>query len=375
MMPEKYDLAAEKFEPKTGKGNVYVVRGKLGASFTVLGLGSGGTATLLHVDLDGRRYGSLTTGTYMLFELDPGRYVLSSTARENVDHEAVDVVAGDNYFIEIKPTIGFGSARVSLERVDAEHGRKLVIGGERVQPFPLKDVSGKSFAGQQVPEPQTQTQKEGLQLSFPAGAQWVPGAEKNVLVAPAADLAEGYLAAKTSLGVVKAGAFDGPGARVTFNIRGETINKDNVDEYRARYQKQLSLYKEAIKQRGYASIAGAYKGEATKSCASSNSLWAAIVQEKAHSGIEIRQEGIDAQIVIRLKQNDKEMSIENLAAIAETTIIVIDSMNSEYYFQGTIKDQTIVLKPNLSVLNTWPKWANPPSRNDLENCTITLVPL
>ena len=76
MMPEKYDLAAEKFEPKTGKGNVYVVRGKLGASFTVLGLGSGGTATLLHVDLDGRRYGSLTTGTYMLFELDPGRYVL-----------------------------------------------------------------------------------------------------------------------------------------------------------------------------------------------------------------------------------------------------------------------------------------------------------
>ena len=148
----------------------------------------------------------------------------------------------------------------TLERVDAEHGRKLVIGGERVQPFPLKDVSGKSFAGQQVPEPQTQTQKEGLQLSFPAGAQWVPGAEKNVLVAPAADLAEGYLAAKTSLGVVKAGAFDGPGARVTFNIRGETINKDNVDEYRARYQKQLSLYKEAIKQRGYASIAGAYKG-------------------------------------------------------------------------------------------------------------------
>ena len=76
--------------------------------------------------------------------------------------------------------------------------------------------------------------------------------------------------------------------------------------------------------------------------------------------------------MIRLQQNDKEMSIGNPAAIAATAIAVIDAMNSEYYFQGAIKDHAIVLKPNISVLNTWPKWASPPSRGNLENCTITL---
>jgi hypothetical protein len=200
--------------------------------------------------------------------------------------------------------------------------------------------------------------------------------QKDVLEAPAADLAQGYLAAKTSVGLVKrlvkTGAFGGSGARFMLKVRGEIIDKDNVDEYLAKYQKQLALHEEAIKQRGYANIAGAYKGEATKSCANSNSLWAAAIQRKAQTGVEIRQEGIDAQIVISLKQNDNEMSIGNPAAIAETAIAVIEATNSDYYFLGEIKDQVIVLKPDVSVLNIWPKWASPPRRNDLESCTVTL---
>ena len=200
--------------------------------------------------------------------------------------------------------------------------------------------------------------------------------QNDVAEAPATDLAQGYLAAKTSQRLinrhVKIGAFSGSGARFVLKIGGEMVDKDNVDELLAKYQKQLSLYEEAIKQRGYAKIAGVYKGEATKSCAKSNSLWAAAIQQKLQTGVEIKQEGIDAQIVISLKQNDKEVSIENSAAIAETAIAVIDAMNSDYFFQGEIKDQVIVLKPDVSVLNTWPKWANPPSRNDLDNCTVTL---
>lgn len=200
--------------------------------------------------------------------------------------------------------------------------------------------------------------------------------QKGLLEAPAVELAQGYLAAKISLRLVERhvnmGAFGGSGARFVLKIRGETIDKDNVDEYLAKYQKQLSLYEEVIRQRGYANLAGAYRGEATESCANSNSLWAAAIQQKMQSGIDIKQEGIDAQIVISVKQNDKVMNIGNAAAVAETAIAVIEATNSDYYFLGEIKDQRIVLKPDVSVLDTWPKWASPPRRNDLEDCAVTL---
>ena len=193
---------------------------------------------------------------------------------------------------------------------------------------------------------------------------------KKALEAPAWGLAQGYLWVKEMLhflSIVDAGA--------TINLPGETITKSNVEEYRGRYKKRLSLYKEAIKQRGYKTISGAYKGETTKSCARIQSLWVRVMHERSQSGIEIVQDGIEVQVVIRVKYEGKEFSLKNEAAIAESAISVLDESNSDYFFRGEIKDQVIVIKPNLSVLDRWPGWASPPSRSDLENCTITLKPL
>lgn len=200
--------------------------------------------------------------------------------------------------------------------------------------------------------------------------------QKDVLEAPAADLAHSYLAAKTSLELlekyVKAGAFSKSGATFMVKIRGEIVNKGNVDGYLGKFQKQVSVYQEAIKERGYADIAGTYKGEATKSCAKSNSLFAAVIQEKLVTGIEIRQDGIDPQLMLSLKQKAQETSVATSAAIAETAIALIEPMNSDFYFLGEIRDRVIVLKPDVSVLKTWPRWANPPSQSDLEDCIVTL---
>ena len=196
--------------------------------------------------------------------------------------------------------------------------------------------------------------------------------QKDVQEAPAADLALAYLAAKVNLKIAESAVFYESGPTMILKIGGETVNKDNVEEFRAKYRNRLALYTEAIEQRGYANIAGTYTGKATESCARSNSLLAAVIQQKSHTGIEIKQEGIGAQIVIKFKKNDQEKSIANPAAIAETAIVLVDAANSSYDFKGEIKDQVIVLKPDVSVLNTWPKWAKPPSRDDLENCTVTL---
>jgi TPR repeat protein len=192
----------------------------------------------------------------------------------------------------------------------------------------------------------------------------------RAMLAPPEALALSYLGVKSVLHFLPAAA-----AGATIQLPGETITKSNVEEYRGRYEKRLSLYGEAIKQRGYKTISGAYKGETTKSCARIQSLWVGVIHERGQSGIEIAQDGIEAQVVLRGKHEGKELNLKNQAAIAESAISVLDAMNSDYFFRGEIKDQVIVIKPNLSVLDRWPEWAGPPSRSDLENCTITLKPL
>ena len=121
--------------------------------------------------------------------------------------------------------------------------------------------------------------------------------QQDMLETPAIDLAKDYLAAEISLGgvqrLVEAGAFGGSGARFVLKIRGEAIDKDNVDEYLAKYQKQLSLYEEAIKQRGIAHIAGVYKGEATKSYSKSNSLLAAAIQWLGTENLTMPRESME----------------------------------------------------------------------------------
>lgn len=190
---------------------------------------------------------------------------------------------------------------------------------------------------------------------------------QDALDAPAADLALSYLSMKHTV------RFVAIGERATVTIGNETINKDNVDEYRAKYENRLQIYEQAIRQRGFKDIQGQYHGEATESCARSNSFFAGVIKQKKQAAIEIKQEEIDAQIVITIEQEGKEISLTHSAAVAESAVAVNEATNSDYYFRGEVKNSTIVIKPDLMVLKTWPKWANPPSRNDLENCVVRLV--
>lgn len=200
--------------------------------------------------------------------------------------------------------------------------------------------------------------------------------QNDLLKAPAANLAQGYLAAKTRLRLVerqvKIGSFGGSGARFTLKTGGEMIDKDNVDEYLAKYQKQLSLYEEAIRQRGSNDLSGMYQGEATESCSRVNSIFAAAIQGQKQGAIEIRQNNMNALLVVSVLQDGGEFDVSNPAAVVESALAVIDAANSDYYFRGQFNNDVIEIKADVSVLETWPKWANPPSRRDLEKCIITL---
>jgi hypothetical protein len=190
----------------------------------------------------------------------------------------------------------------------------------------------------------------------------------QALTVPASDLAQGYLFVKFITKYVL------PLAEMGGNIQlgGEEITKSNFRQYQQRYQERLSIYSEAIRQRGYSVIAGKYKGKVTESCGRAGSLWVSLISEGQPVSIEIKQDGFDAEVIVSSEIDGKEFSLKNAAAIAGSGIAIQDSMNSGYYFQGEIKNRQIVIKPNASVLRSWPQWAGPPDQNDIDNCVITL---
>ena len=193
---------------------------------------------------------------------------------------------------------------------------------------------------------------------------------QDALEATAGDLAQGYLWTKIMLDFLPV-----TDTGMTIQLPDEAITESNADEYRAGYEKRLSLYRQAIEQRGYQNISGIYQSKTTRSCAKIKSLWVSAIHETSDSIIEIKQDDMSADFVIKGTSNNQEFSLDNPAAIAESSIAILDAMNSEYYFRGEVQDQGIVIKPTLSVLNTWPSWAGPPSRRDLKNCEITLKPI
>lgn len=127
---EEEELAAERFEPQVGYGNLYLVRKK-----TLL-------ASLVDIEVivNGQYIGPINIGTYHLLELRPGNYVIAAYANK-ADHKkseiAQEVVEGKNHFIQIEPVAGF-FPEASLERIDTDIGRKMVVKGSRLITKPVE---------------------------------------------------------------------------------------------------------------------------------------------------------------------------------------------------------------------------------------------
>ena len=50
-----------------------------------------------------------------------------------------------------------------------------------------------------------------------------------------------------------------------------------------------------------------------------------------------------------------------------------DPLNSEFLFRGEATATGLRIRPDSSVLASWPAWAGPPDRRDLVACRITLA--
>jgi hypothetical protein len=113
--PEE-DLAAKRFIPAEGEANIYVTRED---QFT-------GSAVLFQLVVDQRVIGGLAPGTYHLIQVEPGHHTISVTTAENQSIEEVDAEAGQSYFFEVEPRMGWFAARAEVEPLSEEEGRAAI---------------------------------------------------------------------------------------------------------------------------------------------------------------------------------------------------------------------------------------------------------
>lgn len=195
----------------------------------------------------------------------------------------------------------------------------------------------------------------------------------DILEVRAEALAQSYLATNNVLdgviNMVELGIVD------TAHVGGDRITASNVARFRDLYEKRLQKYLKGMQKRGSMSMAGTYHGEVTESCARSGSTWIGFIAAGDARGIRIHQDGFDARFEVIYEYEGEASAFANLAAVVESTIVIGDAMNSDYFSQGQLQDGVITIHPSAEVLKGWPKWAGPPKRKDIEACTVTLTPV
>ena len=125
MMEDSSDAQAKQFKPQKGKANIYVAREDTFA----------GSAVLLQVLLDGKVQGAVAPGTYLLFSVSPGSHSVAVITQENAESATIAAQAGQNYFIEVEPVMGWAAARASVKQIIPEKGHELVVKGKRAKPL------------------------------------------------------------------------------------------------------------------------------------------------------------------------------------------------------------------------------------------------
>ncbi|RKZ05837.1 hypothetical protein DRQ32_11915 [bacterium] len=114
--------AAKNFDALEDKGVVFLYRrGRMV-----------GAASSTQVKVNGIDAGGTGPGTFFRWELRPGKYTFLSSTGESSATIAVDVEAGEVYYIEQTQRMGLDSGRVTMNVRDAKTGKAAVESGNMV---------------------------------------------------------------------------------------------------------------------------------------------------------------------------------------------------------------------------------------------------
>jgi hypothetical protein len=120
------------------------------------------------------------------------------------------------------------------------------------------------------------------------------------------------------------------------------------------------------------SLQGTYLAEATESCAHAGSTWMAMVQNGDVTQVRVNQDNIEATFEVIYEHKGGSRTLQNRAAVVESSIAIADSMNSDSFSTGELRDGELVIQPDVRVLDSWPEWAGRPERDDIIACAVVL---
>lgn len=189
------------------------------------------------------------------------------------------------------------------------------------------------------------------------------------LAAPAADLIQSYMfthsVVHSSIPMARMG--------VTVHLGNEKITARNAEKKLEKYQRRLDTYTEAVNQRGFDDVTGRYVGTSTESCERSGAFWLGSIGTHAIREIAIAQDWAGITVTLSMLEQGEAFDFVISGFVLESSLVLMDPMNSDYYVRGEVRDGRIILWPDPRVVDAWPKWAGPPDRQDVENCRVELV--
>jgi len=191
------------------------------------------------------------------------------------------------------------------------------------------------------------------------------------LAAPPLDLARAYSATKQLLDILALAEGGG-----TIQAAGRTIDSNNVKDIKTTLTAQAAIYETAIRQRGYAHLAGRYHGIASPTCNKIQSSWTAGVHDGSLADVTIAQDsGFTIELAHRLVHDADTVNLKVAAVVVDSVITFVDPMNSDYVLIGQVSGGTITVRPDADVVvAAWPHWLKAPDRDDLRKCVVTLAP-
>lgn len=184
--------------------------------------------------------------------------------------------------------------------------------------------------------------------------------------ASALELAQGYEASTSLLVPLE---FAEMGGKIV--TQGGEITARNAALVRQETEERIALFGQEIERRGYVDLSGRYRAQTTEACSRIPS-WISFIPQGATS-FEFRQSGFEFDL-LQKKPSDSRAN-RMTGVVAESSFAFKDSLNSGFRFNGTASGRSLVVKPDPSVLQSWPDWAGPPSRRDIISCTVTFTKL
>ena len=114
------DMQAKNFQPIPNKSKIYIYQTSPFSSVTGV-----------PVALDKKVAGSVTSGTYHVWTVEPGRHVISSLT-ENKNNMWIDSEAGQNYYIKQRISASVWNPTSLLEQVSEKEAKKAINGSKLI---------------------------------------------------------------------------------------------------------------------------------------------------------------------------------------------------------------------------------------------------